>query len=283
VGWGLFRSVGFGAQGIAAALLGGMTVVFPSVVFAVVLGGGVTSVTGVIAGLVMLAILAFVGRRSGSLSDRQDGSWSDASWLLAISLVGLATRMWVFVLPYAAALAFVLVVQWYAQRKSAVVGRVVYPLGWVFVIIGAVWSSVLARDPASEGLIFRSADQYWRSSLGSAVIRFGVTDHPGAVGYPVRYHWLGEAQMGFLGLLSNTPIVDIVVRFSALGATFAAVLGVFVLARQIGLGRLEGYFAAILLAVLSTLLYSYGLNILKTTEMGQLWGTAFFLNGIALL
>jgi len=191
--------------------------------------------------------------------------------------------MWVFVLPYAAALAFVLVVQWYAQRKSAVVGRVVYPLGWVFVIIGAVWSSVLARDPASEGLIFRSADQYWRSSLGSAVIRFGVTDHPGAVGYPVRYHWLGEAQMGFLGLLSNTPIVDIVVRFSALGATFAAVLGVFVLARQIGLGRLEGYFAAILLAVLSTLLYSYGLNILKTTEMGQLWGTAFFLNGIALL
>lgn len=261
----------------------GTTVVVPAVVLFITMAGGIKSALGVLAALGTVAAFVAVYFTRQKTASRFHVNESELYWLLIISLVSLATKMWLFVLPFAIALLLAMWVYRKWVSRGTEMGSRSIMFGGLILATGSVVSHVLARKPTSEGMIFRSLDQYWRTSLGSSVIQHGLADHPGAVGFPVRYHWLSEAQMGLLGVLSGSAILDIVVRFSAFGATLGAACGVFVLVRRMGLSRTAGYFSAVLLTTLSTLLYSYGLNILKTTEMGQLWGTAFMLAGLFLL
>jgi hypothetical protein len=273
----LSRSSSSSDQRGVELLLVGMTVVVPTVVFFLAVGGGAFSVLGVLAALGIVVAFCVVFATRQRPRSRASFNESEIYWLLVISLISLATKMWTFVLPFVGALVLAMWLHRNWVRGRTEMRPRSFILGGLIVAMGSFASHMLARNPTSEGMIFRSLDQYWRTSLGSSVIKHGLADHPGAVGFPVRYHWLSEAQMGFLGLVSGAQILDIVIRFSALGATFGAACGVFVLARRMGLTRGAGYFAAVLLTTLSTLLYSYGLNILKTTEMGQLWGTASML------
>lgn len=267
----------------AELLLVGMTVIVPTVVFFLTLAGGVYSTSGVVTAVGTVVAFCAVYLTNQRPQSRSTINESEIYWLLVISLVSLATKMWLFVLPFVGALVLMMWLSGKWVSRGTETRPRTFILSGLILAAGSLASHVLARNPTSEAMIFRSLDQYWRTALGSSVIKHGLADHPGAVGFPVRYHWLSEAQMGLLGVVSGTGILDIVVRFSAFGATLGAACGVFVLARRMGLSRTSGYFSAVLLTTLSTLLYSYGLNILKTTEMGQLWGTAFMLAGFFLL
>jgi hypothetical protein len=262
----------------------GMTVGLGFISLLIAIAGGLQSIEGVLL-LVALALIVLVlairDRKRIALPVETD---TVLPWLMAISILSLAIKMWVFTLPFVCALFVLLGVRATRHRIQSHRSRnMLSSAAWGLVIGASLWSNHLARLDSSEGMIFRSADQYFRTSLATTVIKFGLSDHPGAIGYPLRYHWLSEAQMGFLSYFSPGPTLEVVLRFSALGATFAASLAIFLLAREVGLGRAQALFAVVLLTIVSTILFSFGLNVLKTTEMGQLWGTAFFLVGLLFL
>lgn len=65
---------------------------------------------------------------------------------------------------------------------------------------------------SSSGQFWLSFDQLYRSALAAGMANWGINDHIGATGTPVRYHWLGEAVSGVLADFTSTTAIDGVTR-----------------------------------------------------------------------
>ena len=204
--------------------------------------------------------------------------------LTAICALGLAIKLWYFMTPFVLSLVTALIILrtiGNGLHRSMSKVRTLFCL--IPLVLGASWSHRLALNESSEGLIFRSADQFFRAAVAFSTIRNGPSEHVGAIGYELKTHWLSEAMMGMLSLVSRESVLDVVLRVSPPLAILAAGLAGLFVAQVLGLGNKQGLFAVGLLVLLSNFLHSLGLNILKSTEMGQLWGTSFFLFGFAIL
>ena len=88
----------------------------------------------------------------------------------------------------------------------------------------------------------------------------------------MQQNWHIPANQNQAAVLVSAPLAFLATGFAG-----------YYLSRVIGLTKRQSLFAVGLLILLSNYLYSLGLNILKTTEMGQLWGTSFFLLGFSVL
>lgn len=266
------------------AALSGLLVIGGSVTFFTVLFGVAFSVTAFV---IVAAALFIVGLRS---CRKVQTSPDDSDQLMVlyglavICALGLTIKLWYFMVPFVVALvAALFVLRPIVKRSHRSKSKTWTLVCLIPLVLGASWSHHLALEESSEGLIFRSADQFFRAALAFSTVRYGPSEHVGAIGYDLKTHWLSEAMMGMLSLASRESVLDVVLRASPPLAVFAAGLAGFFVAQVLGLSNKQGLFAVGLLVLLSNLLHSLGLNILKSTEMGQLWGTSFFLFGFAIL
>jgi len=262
---------------ISASVTNGWVFGFGSSVFLVVLVGGAQPLLVVLVAAAVGAVIVFNNRFAPARYPLTKPDLSTAGALAVVVLIGLIVQMWVFLTPLLIAMIVALSVAHFAVQGGLKTQALVLS---VVVAVGSAFSHRLATRVDSEGLIFRSADQYWRAALSNASFRFGLGDHPGAIGHPIRYHWLSESMMGGLAALTNSDAIHVVVRVSGPLAVSLAALAVYQLARICDLSKAEGLLSSVLMVVTSTFLYSLGINALKTTEMGQLWGTPFFLIGM---
>ncbi len=258
----------------------GWVFVFGSSVFLVVLVGGAQPLLVVLIAVAVGALMVSENRHVGAGHPLTKIDFTTVGALAVVVLTGLIVQMWVFMAPLLIAVIVSLSVVHFAGPSRWKIRTLVISSA---VSVGSFLSHQFATRADSEGLIFRSADQYWRAALANVSFRFGLGDHPGAVGLPIRYHWISESMMGGLAVIANTDVVQVVLRVSGPLAISLAAFAVYQLARVCDLSKTEGLLSTILLVVTSTYLYSLGINALKTTEMGQLWGTPFFLVGMTQL
>lgn len=257
--------------------------VIPLCALALVIAGGSRSTWGITVILVSGLLVALAaGRAFKAHRAFQDLTFRIEPFLL-VTLMGLLTKMWFFLIPALVGLSLLFGLSHYQELPRSKLGQIaLLGLRWVSFWAGVITSGVWASSPSGESLIFRSVDQYFRGSLALSTIRFGTSDNAGAVGTPLNYHWLSEAVVGLYSLLGGLPVMDAMIRLSALVASFAAVLGAYVLARVCGRTHREAIFSASLLNIFSNILYSQGINVLKTSETGQLWGTSLFLLAVSI-
>jgi len=256
--------------------LAAVTLVFGSITLLVVASGGIRSASGIVAALAIPIILVTMRLRTGGNRGTGTGALLIPS-LVLLTLLSLVSKLFLFLIPLTAAVGTGVALQGvslFSNRPSVERARRIAPL---LVVAAAFWSRSMSMTGWSEGMVFRSMDQWYRTSVGVTASRFGVASHPGAIGHPLDYHWLSEAMMGLLGQISGAPTLALVLVLSPIAGTFATVAGAVVLARQLGMRHVHGFVAAALLTTFSTMLYPLGVNVLKPTEMGQFWGTPVFI------
>ena len=273
--------------GLEKSLISGFVLflcgVIPFATFVVVLAGGIHSPVS-IAVVIFALMLCGLGvvSRSGGVSKQNEGPWF--SFLALVVVVSLVTKMWYFMVPVTVGIGIFALSQ--LLKNSLLNKRVTLMLqgaGIALILSGAVWAQNLSWHSWSEGSIFRTTDQYFRASLGVGVISFGVDENMGAASHPIRYHWLSEGFVNLLGRIGFLSPIDAVVRMSPILAALAAAAATYLLIVTAGGRRVQGVFGSLMISAFSVLLYSQGINILKTTEMGQFWGTPLFLFGVLLL
>ena len=270
-----------------SSFVGGFVVlicgVAPGIVFVTVLLGGLSSVPAKI-------FLAFVGAVLLVLFVKNFSSGSSSNEievllpLLTVVLLSLVTKMWFFLTPLVAGLLLVCLVNWFSQRiLNSNLRIAVRVFAWSALLGSALLSHLLSRAAFAEASIFRTTDQYFRASIGSGVVHFGIDENMGSAGQPIRYHWLSEGLVSFIGRLVGVSAIESVVWLSPFLGSLAAACTAYWLVNLFIQRKWHGVLGAVMLLVLSLLLYSQGINILKTTEMGQFWGTPLFLFGVGLL
>jgi len=231
-------------------------------------------------GVLLLALMLLLNKKLPRSSGDEHFDSNSGFILFFIAILALICQMWVFLIPLALTV-LVIIGALRPMRQLKRKSRILLPA--VLLISGSLASRLFGQAIGAEGLVFRSADQFWRASVAFSTIRFGGSTHPGATGSSLDYHWLSEAGMGLISYISRDSVVDVIVFVSAPLAMLLATFSSFALARVCGLTKSQGLFAAFLMTCNSMFLYSQGVNILKTTEMGQIWGTSFFLVGFVVL
>ena len=271
--------------GIDGSFTAGLTLFFcaalPLLGFVVVLGGGLYSTISLSA-VVLALLLVFLGaaRELRSLSDLDEPF---VAYLILIALGSLVSKMWYHLLPLFVGTAMFMLIRMYVKQRNVAWVRVLGGFSFLVVAGGAWWSRKLSSTPWAEGTIFRTSDQYFRASLGIGTTTFGINENMGAAGNPIRYHWMSEAFMTLLGRLTQVSPVDAIVWLSPVVGSLVAVAATYVLVSELGGSKTEALFGSLMISAFSVLLYSQGINILKTTEMGQFWGTPLFIFGVLLL
>lgn len=292
LGWflSISESVEPGSRPILASAMG-FGVLAPSTALAAGVFGGIERWSGRFATLGVFLAWVFVAviRQVRSCGQYESRSLFEVDWLpllgvAAISVASLLTKMWFFIGPFAGGLGlFTAVVAWSDRLSRSRLAIALKVSSGMLIILLAEVSNRLARSPLANGSVLRSWDQYFRAAISFGTTRWGIEDHIGATGTPVRYHWLGEATISLLAAPSGASAVDVVTRWSPLLVSFVAGSAMVFLVTELG-GRIRsGLLAVGMLTSFSSLTYDFDLNALKTTDVGQAWGTAFLLISTALL
>ena len=124
---------------------------------------------------------------------------------------------------------------------------------------------------SSSGQLWLSFDQLYRSALAAGLAHWGIDDHIGATGTPVRYHWLGESVGGILARLSSTTAIEGVTRLVPALGTLLSLTALHHLGRQFSLSRSIVSVSAVITIVLG--------QIFEVYSTGSLWGISLFLVG----
>lgn len=253
----------------------------PLLGFVVVLGGGMYSILSLC--VVGLALLLVLFGAAGALRSPQDFDATLLGFMTLIVLASLVSKMWYHLLPLTVGLAIFALTRRCLKPRSVVLDRAVVGMSLLTVVGASWWSRQLSGTSWAEGTVFRTSDQYFRASLGIGTTTFGVDENMGAAGMPIRYHWLSEAFITMLGRFTQLSPLDAIVWLSPVAGSLAAIATTYALVRELGGRNRDALFGSLMISTFSVLLYSQGINILKTTEMGQLWGTPLFLFGVLLL
>lgn len=110
-------------------------------------------------------------------------------------LSSLILQGYVFLLPLAVATTITILL----SRDSP------NPRVWTANVTIFAAASIVSRIWCNEtdGRLFVTNDQIYRSSLATSLTRWGWTDWNAATGFPIRYHWLSEATAGLLSRVSG--------------------------------------------------------------------------------
>ncbi len=164
--------------------------------------------------------------------------------LLAVStfaLVAIMMNGWWFLIPPCVFLVGVLClkqVPFFRQKSAAIDEGHGFKQIIVFCSIFSL-SIVLARYLAERNFFyfFQSFDQLFRSAIATGLNEWGANDHIGAVGTPLRYHWVAEASVGLIAKLGGSASLQVLLRFAPFLFACAASAALWSLAKRFRLSH----------------------------------------------
>lgn len=125
---------------------------------------------------------------------------------------------------------------------------------------------------SSSGQFWLSFDQLYRSALAAGLANWGISDHIGATGTPVRYHWLGEAVAGIFSRFTPETAIDSVTRLLPAVGILVCVNSLRRIGSVFGFGVAISSPATILTIALG--------QVFEVYSAGSLWGMGLFLIGL---
>ena len=197
--------------------------------------------------------------QSVSCGDQSDTFLFSASIAIVMAVLG-----WTSVVPYALGLAL-------GSQSRKIKNRVVAFWATLLVVTSGMVCSFVVQiiRPAEKYLSF---DQLFRSVIGESVFEWGINENIGAIGYNVRYHWLGEAVSALLArICATTSIQSVTILVPIIAVIFC--FSIFdLIGRDL---RCNMVFRTIATILTITICGQF-----DPFSIGSLWGYALFLTSV---